>query len=312
MNIYLTVLLFAIGIALVVKGGDFFVDSASFIARATGIPPFIVGATIVSVATTLPEMLVSLTAAFDGKPDMAVGNSIGSVIANTGLILSIAMIFMQFSCKRKEYLLQYLILVASAVLLYVFSLEGTLPIYGAALLIIPLILFLMGNVKTAKQNSEAVEKLKYTKKDVTKNAVLFIVGITGIVVGSQLLVDSASSLATFFGVPERIIAVTLVAVGTSLPELVTTITAIVKKQANLSAGNIIGANIINLTLVLPLCSILTGQPLPVAQQSLAFDMPVAIGFLLLMTLPLLVREKSSKVQGIVMLGSYFTYLAFVF
>ena len=140
---------------------------------------------------------------------------------------------------------------------------------------------------------------------------MFLFGALGIVAGSQLLVNSGSALAAFFGVPERIVAVTMIAIGTSLPELVTTITAIVKKESSLSIGNLIGANILDLTLILPVCSFVSGQALPVSAQSLALDMPACLLITLLALLPLLFKEKGSKMQGLSLILGYSLYLFFV-
>ena len=312
MNIWLTLLLFAVGVVLVVKGGDIFVDAASWIAKASGIPAFIIGATIVSVATTLPEMLVSMIAAADGKVDMAIGNAVGSVTANTGLILAIAMIFMTIVIQRKDYILQCILLIGAAAILPVASMGGSLSIPGSIVLIILFLVFIFININKAKSElEEQTEKSKVPKKEIPVNAVKFILGAAGIVIGSRLLVNSGSEIANYFHVPERIIAVTMVAIGTSLPELVTTITAIVKKQSSLSVGNLIGANIIDLTLILPLCSVVSGKALPIAESSLKVDMPACLIVLVLALLPLLIRKKASRLQGILMLLVYCAYVVMV-
>ena len=156
------------------------------------------------------------------------------------------------------------------------------------------------------------ERIQTTRKETGRRIVMFFIpGRIGIVAGSQLLVNSGSALAAFFGVPERIVAVTMIAIGTSLPELVTTITAIVKKESSLSIGNLIGANILDLTLILPVCSFVSGQALPVSAQSLALDMPACLLITLLALLPLLFKEKGSKMQGLSLILGYSLYLFFV-
>ena len=151
METFICVLLFALGIALVVKGGDVFVDAASCIARALNIPSFIIGATIVSLATTIPEMIVSVIAAAEGKTDMAVGNAVGSVTANTALIMAVAMLAMHIVCQRKQYLKQCLLLIAAAAVLLVFCLSGRLSVVGSILLGIIFILFMAQNIYSARQ-----------------------------------------------------------------------------------------------------------------------------------------------------------------
>lgn len=310
METFLCILLFVVGIGLVIKGGDVFVDAASWIAKALNIPTFIIGATIVSLATTMPEMIVSAFAAADGKTDMAIGNAVGSVIANIGLIMAIAMVAMNIVCSRKKYMVPMVLLIAASGVLYVSSLSGSLSVLGSVVLGIIFISFMSYNVVSAK--SEAKEsgekKEELDKKKLGINIVLFLVGAAAIVLGSRLMVDNGSKIADILGIPERIVAVTLIAVGTSLPELVTTVTAIIKKESALSIGNIIGANIIDLSLILPVCSIVSGQCLPVAAQSIRLDLPVCLALCVVAVVPILLREKASKLQGGVLLVCYAAYL----
>lgn len=323
MSIWLHFLLFAIGIALIVKGGDFFVDSASYIAEISGIPKFIVGATIVSLATTMPEMLVSLMASFQGaalgdtaeaagKYSMAVGNAVGSVTANTGLILSIAIIFMSIAVSRKKYLVKSVLLIASVVTVWLGCLSGKLSIIASVVLLVIFAAFVVENIKSAKSDmTGSDERPEFVKKEFIIKIVLFIVGAAMLVVGSDLLVDHGTPIAQFLHVPDGIIAVTMIAIGTSLPELVTTLTAIIKKQSSLSAGNIIGANIIDLTLILPLSSLVSGGRLTIDSQGITFDIPACMIVILIAMLPTLFTEKFRKWQGAVMLAVYAGYIALV-
>lgn len=307
--IVLNLLVFAIGALMIIKGGDWFVDAASWIAGALRIPTFIIGATIVSIATTLPEMLVSLMAAAEGKVEMAVGNAVGSVTANTALIMAVAMLGMKIVCPRKGYWKQFALFITAAAALYVFSLPGELNVIGCVVMALIFVVFLIQNVRSAKaQGEDDIPPQAQDGKGAGKYIALFVIGAVGLAVGSQLLVRSGSTLATLFGVPERVIAVTLVAVGTSLPELVTTITAILKKQSSLSVGNILGANIIDLSLILPLSALVSGKALPVAGNLLALDFPFCLGVTLLASVPILLREKASKVQGAALLAVYAVYL----
>lgn len=305
-------LLFTVSVVLVIKGGDAFVDAASWIARAMNIPTFIIGATIVSLATTMPEMLVSVMAAAEGKVDMAVGNAVGSVIANTGLIMAVAMMAMAIPCSRKKYLRQCLLLIAVAAVLLLGCQGGRLGVGWSLVLILCFLLFMAENLRSARgemKNAEAHEPVE--KKALLKNIGKFVLAAAVIVLSSRLMVDNGSKIAAFLGVPERIVALTLVAVGTSLPELVTTITAIVKKESALSVGNIIGANIIDLSLILPLSSLAAGEPLPVSAQSAAVDLPACLLVTVLALMPLMLREKSSRAQGAVLLAAYAVYLVVV-
>ncbi len=311
-SIWIHLLLFAIGIVLIVKGGDFFVDSASWIAEVSGIPKFIVGATIVSVATTMPEMIVSIMAAAEGKYDMAVGNAIGSVTANTGLILSIAIIFMSIAISRKKYLVKGLLLIGAIVMVWLGSL-GSEPrhfsIIASIVLFAIFAVYVFENIKSAKSERSNDEKLSFTKREAVFKVVFFVLGAVMLVFGSNLLVDHGSAIATAIGIPEAIIAITMIAIGTSLPELVTTITAIVKKQSGLSAGNIIGANVIDLSLILPLSSIVSGGRLEISNQGWMLDMPACLAIVAVAIIPTLFTEKFKKWQGAVMLCMYAGYLA---
>jgi K+-dependent Na+/Ca+ exchanger related-protein len=309
MEILISVLLFVVGVILVIKGGDWFVDAASWIARAAKIPPFIVGATIVSFATTLPEMIVSVMASAEGKNEMAVGNAIGSVTANTGLIMAIAFLFMVVSAPRAKFYKQYILLVLAGVVLWLGSYTGTVQLWASLILIAIFVLSLVFNVKDAGKEKESAESIEVTKKKIVIEIVWFVVGAVCIVLGSNFLINGGSAIATAIGVPERVIAVTMVAIGTSLPELVTTLTAIRKKEAHMSIGNIIGANIIDLSLILPVCSFISSKSFTVSSQSLAIDFPACILITLMAVIPLALKEKAYKVQGALMLLTYIGYLA---
>lgn len=313
MEAILVYVLFFAGIALVVKGGDVFVDAAGWIARAMKIPTFIIGATIVSVATTMPEMLVSAIAAGQGKTDMAIGNAVGSVTANIGLILAVAMIAMHIAFPRKRFLPQSVLMIVTAAVLYVGSLAGALSPWASAVLAVIFVGFMAYNVFTAKKDMKGgdEQREKPEKKEYIKNIVLFVVGAAAIVLGSQLMVNNGSEIAARLGVPDRIIAVTLIAVGTSLPELVTTITSIVKKESGLSVGNIIGANIIDMSLVLPICSLVSGRPIPVSASALQMDLPVCLGISCLALVPMMIRQKGSRLLGVLVLASYLAYVIVV-
>lgn len=352
MSIWWVVILFLLGLALIIKGGDFFVDAASWIAEVSGVPKFVIGATIVSVATTLPELLVSVIATAEGNLDMAVGNSVGSVVANIGLIMGISMVCLPSVMKRKDLLSKGILLIASIGLLWAFSLGGNLNFWEGIIVILIFGLFIYENLRSSKkqelkplaaadgatesfpdkvesvkmdgvltadgQSSVANEviaddkkdtKAKRDKKTIAINIIKFVLGTAFIVIGAQLLVTYGSELAMRLNVPESIIAVTMVAIGTSLPELVTTITAIAKKQASLSVGNIIGANILDLTLILPLCSFISGKSgLAINEQTIFLDMPVCLGFVLISVLPSMITGKFARWQGITLLVLYIGYI----
>lgn len=303
MELFWSMFSFALGIVLVVKGGDVFVEAAGGLAKGMGLPPFLVGATVVSLATTLPEIMVSVLAATQGKTDMAVGNALGSVMANTAMILATSMVLLPGAELGKKLKVPCILLLAALAVLWGACASGTLQWWGAVLLGLVCIGFLGYNV--ARASGERTEEgAEQAGKWVWK----FLLGAAAIVGGSHLLVTGGSGIAAFFGVPERIIAVTLLAVGTSLPELVTTLTAIKKGEAALCVGNIVGANIIDLSLILPLSSIASGGGLPLSQQNLWIDLPATAAVLLVAAVPMFLRGKNSRVQGVLLWVLYACYL----
>lgn len=324
-------ILFAIGLFLIIKGGDMFVDSASKIAEMMKIPKFIIGATIVSIATTLPEMIVSIQATLDKNVDMATGNAVGSVTANTALILGLFITFMPFEIKRKEFSFKGIAMISAVISLIIgcvttnkrsLTFKGEdneyyfLSALGVTLLIIVFAIFFFENIKCVKQKSnekELTEQIKSSNK--IKCFVIFIIGAISIVVGAKMLVTYGTQIAISLNVSQRVISVIAVAIGTSLPELVTAITALKKKSGSLSAGNILGANIIDLTLILPVCSLIsimngTGE-LAISVSSVMFDMLVCLGVILIAVVPTIISQKFHRWQGIMLLLSYGVYVYFV-
>ena len=308
------ILLFILGLVFIIKGGDWFVDAAGWIAEVSGIPRFIVGATIVSLATTLPELFVSSIAASKGQADMAIGNAIGSVSANVGLIMALSMVFLPSALKRKDYLFKSVLLMGAIALLWLLCSDGTLPLARGLIMFAVFAVFIWENVKAAKQNARddtADKPEKPTRKTVLRHILLFVLGAAGIVIGSNLLVDNGTLLAQRLGVPENVIALTAVAIGTSLPELVTAITSIIKKEASLSVGNVIGANLIDTALILPVCSVISGGTLNVAASTIRIDMPVCLAVTMIALIPALISQRFRRWQGVVLIAIYAAYLLVV-
>ena len=345
-EIIVSLVLLIVGIALIVKGGDFFVDAASWIAEVSGLPQLLIGATVVSVATTLPELIVSIIATARGSVEIAVGNAVGSVVANLGLIMAISLFFMPGKVKRKDYLFKSVVLILAVFNLMMIAFFGgkndagdhVLSV-GLGILVLELfVLFVGENVLTAVKElkkpilheisadstganveistsaaeegeaSDESEPVKKDKKTIWINVLKFIGGAAGVVGGAELLVRNGQSLALAAGVPEGVIAVTLVAIGTSLPELVTTITAIVKKKSSISVGNIIGANIFDMTLILPVCAMVSGGALIFPRESILLDIPFCLGLTLIGVVPMLVTKKFHRWQGVALILAYGAYL----
>lgn len=306
-------MIFLAGIILIVKGGDWFVDAASWIAEVSGIPKLIVGATIVSLATTLPELLVSVMAASQGKAAMAVGNAVGSVTANLGLILAISIVCMPVRIYRGDYLAKSLLMLAAAGLLVWSGGRGGVGLALSLPLVGIFAAFTYDNLRGARRAMRCGGDLGPVRAAPRKRALLFqclkfSLGAASVMLGADLLVDSGSALARLAGVSERIIGVTIVAVGTSLPELVTTVTAIVKKQSALSVGNILGANILDLTLILPLSALVSGQTLPVSAASARIDIPACLLVSLIAVVPAMVTARFRRWQGAALLAVYAGYM----
>lgn len=330
---WVLMLAFVAALVLIVKGGDSFVDAAGYIAGALKIPKLIVGATIVSFATTMPEMIVSVSATAKGNIDMAAGNAIGSVTANTALVMGILLLGMPITVNKKDFTPKAVMLFGAACVLIfscIFTPKFTytsaladgeyysLALAGIVVLVILCSAFFVQNIhgakgamKEAPDPGDAV--IHPTKKDVLKNICLFILGAAGIVIGAQVLVESGSELAKRFGIEQRIISVIAFAIGTSLPELITAISALRKKESAISVGNIIGANIIDLTLILPMCAITSALKgngtLAVPVQAVVIDMSVCLITIAIAVIPTIFKGKFTRVQGGVMLACYGAYVA---
>ena len=314
MDYALILMIFLGGIILIVKGGDWFVDAASYIAEVSGIPKLIVGATIVSLATTLPEMLVSAMAALQGKTDMAVGNAVGSVTANLGLIMALSVICMPVCIRRGDYLFKSLLMLAAAWIVAAGGREGAVGLGPSLALMAVFALFLFENLRCAHRSMRcggagdlSIFRPAPARRDLLFQCLKFTAGAVA-VVGGDLLVDSGGALARLAGVSERIIGVTIVAVGTSLPELVTTVTAIAKRQSALSIGNILGANILDLTLILPMSALVSGEALPIAPVSSAVDLPACLLVGCIAVIPAMVSARFQRWQGAALLAVYGGYL----
>ncbi len=304
-------LLFLLGLVLMVKGGDSFVEGAEWMARVTGIPPFVVAATVVSIGTTMPELLVSTMAAAQGSGGMALGNAVGSVSCNTGLILGISLLFLPGkvdlrSLREKGFLLLFALLAMLA-----FGIDRRLTWKEGAALLVLLLLFIMNDITSARRGLFPREE-SAAERSLHAAAIYlgkFLLGAIGLAAGARLLVDNGTILARLLGIPEAVIALTLVALGTSLPELVTTITALCRGQSSLSVGNIIGANFLDLTLVPAASSLAGGGVLPMDHP---LDLLMALGLLLVTLLPAMRRGHFRRWQGGTLLGLYGGYLYLLF
>ncbi len=295
------VLLFIVGLVCLIKGGDWFVDGS------TGI-----GATVVSIGTTLPEVMVSTTSALTGHSEIAYGNAIGSIICNTALIAAITITVKPGPVDKKTLRTPVIFFFATAAFYAgVAYLNGYFSRWVGVILLAVFVVYMVTTVLQMKNNPPEEEEGEEEKENsFGKNIVLLIIGAALIAVGADLLVDNGTLIAQALGVPESVIALTFVALGTSLPELVTAITSLMKGHGALSLGNVIGANLFNLVLVNGVS--VTLAPFSVPQSSMLFghnaslvlEIPVMFTVMLLMTVPALIRGRLSRIQGIVLLLMY--------
>ena len=316
------VLLFAVGLVCLIKGGDWFVDGATGLARRFHLPELLIGATVVSVGTTLPEVMVSSMSAISGHGEIAYGNAIGSVICNSALIAAITIAVRPGKVDPKTLRFPVgFFFVAAAVYCVAAYVMGRFTRPLGFLMLGLFVAYIVVNVQQMKKHpGEAGDGDDKDEKPMTlpKIGIRILLGGALIAVGAQLLVDNGTLIAQGLGVPESVIALTFVALGTSLPELVTAITSLVKGHSDLSLGNVIGANVFNLVLVsgvsvtiapfaVPQSAVLFGQ-----NASLVLEIPVMLAVMLLMTVPPLVKGKLSRWQGIALLAIYVVFCGIQF
>ncbi len=316
------VLLFMVGLVCLIKGGDWFVDGSTGIARKFHLPELLIGATVVSIGTTLPEVMVSTTSALTGHGEIAYGNAIGSIICNTALIAAITITVKPGAVNKKTLKTPVLFFFTAAVIYAAVAyFTGYFSRAIGFLMLGIFIAYMAANVLQMKRNpsdEEEEEKEEEAENSITRYMVFLVIGAVLIAVGANLLVNNGTLIAQGLGVPESVIALTFVALGTSLPELVTAITSLVKGHGALSLGNVIGANVFNLVLVsgvsvtlspfsVPQSSVLFGQ-----NASLVLDIPVMFAVMFLMTVPALVRGKLYRIQGIALLLIYAVFCTIQF
>ena len=317
------VLLFILGLILLIKGGDWFVDGAAGIAKKFRIPDILIGATVVSIGTTLPEVMVSATSAFSGHGEIAYGNAIGSIICNTALIAAISITFRPAKIERSTLVLPVsAFFVAAAFYTVVACFFGEFSRLVGACLLVLFIAYMVLSVIMAKKAPAQVEEIQNedetSKKDLVKYIVFLVLGAALIAFGADLLVDNGTIIAKKLGVPESVIALTFIAIGTSLPELVTAITSLVKGHGAMSLGNVIGANLFNLVLVSGVSTVVSPFAIPNNTQimginsSLLIDIPVMLFVMAFLTIPAIIRKKISRWQGIVLLLIYAGFCVFQF
>ncbi len=313
-------LLLVLGLVVLVKGADVLVAGASRLAKALGVSPLIIGLTIVALGTSAPELAISSLASLGDRPAVALGNVVGSNIANIGLVLGLAAVLYPLRVKRAGLRFQALFLLLASSMLVLASLDGMVSALDAGLFLALFAVFLGHLVRLAKRQhrlalaAEAVErkagrlvKAIGDRGEVAKGLVVALAGLAAVVWGAGLFLDSSISLARAFGVTERVIGLTLIAIGTSLPELVTSVMAALRRQHELAIGNIVGSNVFNILFVLGVAGLLAPLAVPGA---LLMDMAIA----LLFALAVLVfsgERGIGRVRGAFLLVAYGVYVAWL-
>ena len=322
--IYVNLPLFLLGLFIIIRGSDLFLDNAVWMARASGISQVVIGATIISFCTTLPELVSSATAALKGTPDIAIGNAIGSIICNTGLVLGLVLFFVVARIKREVFLIKGTFMIGTIliVLFLMWPLGGDAAVAiarheGLVLLVLLVVFIVVNYYESIHTVDEPVSKVIEGDSDdgpivlkvgeISKRLALFSGGAVAVALGAWLLVEFGQKLAGNFGVSEAVISLLFVALGTSLPELFTGISAIRKNAEAVSVGNIFGANVLNIVLVVGASS--TIKPLQPADQYLPrVDIPVALGICSIAFVLGLARGRVGRKTGLTLLGAYIAYL----
>ena len=302
----MVVVFLLLGIIFLLVGGDLLVKSSAALAAKLSVSPFLIGITVVSFGTSAPELLVSLNAALQGSTGIAMGNVIGSNITNITLVLGLTILIRPINFDSKRYLFSWLIMLVSSIMFYGFSFDEIIDPIDGLFFISGLILFISLSIRFRHSsiNEEEVEESIHTRMI----PLYFILGAAGLYFGSEFLVNSSVVIAKYFGISEFVIGITIVALGTSLPELVTSVIAILKGQSSISIGNLIGSNIFNVFAVLGITSLV--KPLGTGEKLLTSDLPIMIGVTLLLGLFLFISRKLRRIEGVLLISIYLIYLAF--
>lgn len=302
------VILLVVGFALLFISGRYLVTGGVELAKFFQIPTLVVGLTIVSFGTSAPELLVSLKAALSGHPDIALGNVVGSNISNIALVLGITALICPIPVVKKLIKFDWPLMMLLSILLFVFALSGTLNFWNGIILLVILVFFNIQSVRSGRNNNEETEPIKIK----WYYSLLIIAGSSiGLVYGAEWLVKGASGIARNMGVDERIISVSIIAFGTSVPELATSTVAAFKRQTDISIGNIIGSNIFNVGGILGITAVT--EAIPVNQKILSNDMLWMLGISLLLLILMLVgkSKKVSRLNGAMLISAYALFVYFL-
>ena len=318
------VLLFLLGFVMLIKGGDWFVDGAVGLAHRFHLPELLIGATVISIGTTLPEVMVSAQAALEGNAGISYGNAIGSVICNTSLIAALTVAIRPGSVNRKTLMFPTAAFFAAAAMYAGMAYAtGRFERWNGVLFLLLFAAYMIVTVWQMKKHPESVDpQEEETGADkpmaLWQEIGLLVLGAAVIAVGARLLVDNGTKIAQALGVPDSVIGLTMVALGTSLPELITAITSLVKGHSALSLGNVIGANVFNIVLVSGTAITISPFSIPAEKllggmnASLVVDIPVMLAVMALLCVPALKNGRLRRWQGVMLLCVYAAFTVFQF
>ena len=319
------VLLFIVGLALLIKGGDWFVDGSVGIARRFHLPELLIGATVVSIGTTLPEVMVSSQAAMEGNAGISYGNAIGSIICNTSLIAALTVAIKPGKVNPKSFSLPtaFFFAAAASYAVIAWTVGGFQRWMGIAYLAV-FVCYMIVTVVQMKKHPELAEEggeedAGEKEKPMAQELLMLLIGAVAIAFGARLLVDNGTKIASALGVPDSVIGLTMVALGTSLPELITAITSLVKGHGALSLGNVIGANLFNIVLVSGAAITISPFALPAEKllpgglnSSLVIDLPLMLAVMAILCLPALAKGRLKRWQGVLLLCIYAAFTVYQF
>ena len=314
MPIYLSILYLVGGMVLLIKGADFFVEGASKIAKMMKIPSLVIGLTLVSIGTSAPEFAVSLTASLQGANDLSFGNIVGSNIFNTFVVIGVSSIFTPLVVTKNMQKYDLPILFGIYLLLALFGFvvtPGVINVIEAIILFSLTIIYTVFLIVREKKNNNEEEVKEEKKRPWWLNLIFVGIGLAGIIIGGDLVVDGAKDVALKLGMSEMLIGLTIVAVGTSLPELVTSIVAAKKGENDIAVGNAIGSCIFNVVLILGFCSILEPASIDTRPLYALFDVGVMILTVVLVFIFSLKKREITKWQGVLTICLYAVYLALI-
>ncbi|MFT5602085.1 MAG: cation:H+ antiporter [Flavobacteriales bacterium] len=299
-----------LGLLVLIIGGESLVKGAVGLSTAMKISPMVIGLTVVSFGTSAPELLVSIQSAMNGSPGIAIGNVVGSNIANLALVLGVTVLIFPLIAERQTKVFDYPVMLIASVMFYLFALNGVLSLWEGIIFILILLSFTSYLIITSRKK----EKKRIEESDVeeenplplSRSLMFLLFGLVGLYFGSEWFVSGAKDIAAAYGLSDSVIGVTVVAIGTSAPELVASIVAAMRHQSDMSVGNLVGSNIFNVFAVLGVTSIVT--PVDVDQSILNFDMYWMLGISALLIPILYFGSKVGRLKGVILLTSYILYI----